>query len=53
MFLQLKEMNNSENILKERISGVEIQTQKGRRKVQAKIQQEWIKIDPIRTRINA
>ena len=53
MFLQLKEINNSENIFKERVNGVEIQTQKGRRKLQAKIQQEWIKTNPKRMRIKA
>ena len=53
MFLQLKEIKYSENILKEKVNGVEIQTQKGKRKVQAKIQQEWIKTDPMRTRIKA
>ena len=34
MFLQLKEIKYSENILKEKVNGVEIQTQKGRRKLQ-------------------
>ena len=40
MFLQIKEINNCENVLKEGGNGMEIQKQKGRRKFQAKIQQQ-------------